>query len=462
LKRLYRWLRSPKLALVLILGVGAYSIVGTLVPQPYASAKDIAQWVAAHQVWASIARPLGLFHAFTSPVFLAAIALLAASTIACAIARTSSARTRFSAVPDVEALRRRVVASGDGVDLAGASGVSDEEVLASIAETFREDGYRITRLGPVLEARRNLWGAFGSPVFHWALAALMVLGAAGAATRAEGSLDLPIGTGVIDRAESYGGKVSKGPLFLGHSGLELKARDFELTTMANGLDRGHSAVVDLFRNGRLVASRRVYPNSPLRYGRLLIHRTALWGYAPVLRISAPGLQSVESYAYLPVSAITSAGVGPVELSYPGRDGRTYLLSIEIPGSGTDAAGATILERALLVSVNPQGSSAAAKPARIVEGGSTQLPDGTKLTFARRGYFMNVSVADDWAVPFIYAAFVIAGIGLAVALFSSPRRAWIVFDRAEDGGRVHVLARSYRGDPGFSEHAVGIVRDALAK
>lgn len=459
MKRLYRFLRSPKLAIALILGIGAYAVLGTVVPQPALGPEEVARWSTANPLAAAVAGPLGLFSAFTSPVFLAAVLLLGASTIACAISRTKAARSvaRTGEVTEslLGALKRRPTAA-----TADMSVSESETAFSSIARLLAEDGFSVKRGPNLLEATKFTWGAFGSPVFHWSLAALIVVCVAGVATRAEGTINIPVGGSVIDDVAAYAGSEHRGPLYPGHTGLELRAREFQTTTVIDGIDRAHSAVVEVYRGGAKIAERRVYPNSPLRTGRLLIHRTSEWGYAPRLEVVAPdGSVVAQTSAFIPVSTLTSAGAGPVDLDYNDATGTPYVLKVSIPAGGTDASGTRTLQKALLVEVTGAGG-VAGPPVRIDEGASGELPGGASLRFVSRAQYINVSVADDWSVPFIYALFVLAALGLVVAVLFSPKKVWVLLSHEDGVGRIRVLARHLRGDPNFPEHVVGIVREAV--
>ncbi len=58
---------------------------------------------------------------------------------------------------------------------------------------LKSEGFSV-RSGPRLaEGTKSMWGAYGSPVFHWALASLIVVFILGAAFRAEGVVNLPVG-----------------------------------------------------------------------------------------------------------------------------------------------------------------------------------------------------------------------------------------------------------------------------
>lgn len=461
-----RFLRSPKLALGLVLGIAAYSVVGTMFPQTSGDPTKAAAWQAAHPVATVLGRPLGMFSAFGSPAFLAAVTLLAVSTAVCAWARTRAAARASARQPVTPGLRealrcRPVVVAGP------FSPDSRDAQLSGVDDAFSKSGFSTSVDGGIVSATRTLWGACASPVFHWALVLLFVFVAAGRLTRAEGRLPVPVGGSVIDATDSYVGPVYRGALYSGHSGLVLRARDLQMKTIVDGMDRGPSAVVGLYRatderagtHGAPIAQARVYPNSPLRYRSLLIHPGS-WGYAPLFDVeSSSGERVASAHAYIDQSAVASDTAGPGGLTLSGGQVDGWEVGVSIPIASRDAAGKPVLANAVRVTVTPPGKAASA-PVILAQGGRTEVAPGVWLRFVDRGMFVGVNVADDWSVPWIYALLIGASIALAMAVFFPPRRVWLM--AVEDGGRVmiHAITREQRGSPGFPDQVATIMSTAL--
>lgn len=79
-------LSSGKLALVLIVLLILFSVVGAMVPQDGLFSKtDIGQWREAHPLATSLLAPPGLFHVFHSWPFLITIVVLAVNTLTCTV-----------------------------------------------------------------------------------------------------------------------------------------------------------------------------------------------------------------------------------------------------------------------------------------------------------------------------------------------------------------------------------------
>ncbi len=461
MRAVLRLLRSPKLALGLVLGVAAYSVLGTVFPQESLDPAKAAAWQLAHPGVTAVARPLGMFAAFGSPVFFALIGLLTVSTAVCAWARTRAARRSSGAQPVTDHLRERLarrprVVAGPINEAAHP----DVSPVGAIANAMRKAGYRTTIEGDVVSATRSLWGAWASPVFHWLLVGLFVVISLGQMTRAEGRLPIPVGGGVIDATENYEGPIDRGALYPGHSGLELRARDLQLKTVVDGMDRGESAIVGLYRSGTVLAERRIYPNAPLRWGALLVH-PGKWGYAPLLAVEDTAGEAVATaYSYIDQSAVTSDGVGPGGLSLTGGAVQGWEVGLTIPITGRDAKGVPTLARSLRVTVTrPNGT--VSPPVLVEEGQRIEIAPGAWLRFVRRGMFVAVSVADDWSVPWIYALLIGASIALAIAVFFPPRRVWLMAVRDGEGlVSIHAVTREQRGSPAFPDQVATIMSTAL--
>jgi hypothetical protein len=81
-----RFLSSSKLALVLVLVVILFSLVGAVLPQDgMMESKDIAAWQQEHLALTRALEPVGFFHVFQSWPFLITIVLLGVNTLTCTV-----------------------------------------------------------------------------------------------------------------------------------------------------------------------------------------------------------------------------------------------------------------------------------------------------------------------------------------------------------------------------------------
>ena len=86
--KLLEKLSSSKLALVMVLLLILFSIVGAVLPQQgRMEFKDIALWQMAHPMVTTLMRPLGFFRVFHSWPFIIVILILGANTLTCTLLR---------------------------------------------------------------------------------------------------------------------------------------------------------------------------------------------------------------------------------------------------------------------------------------------------------------------------------------------------------------------------------------
>ncbi len=452
LRRVYRFLRSRKLAMWLIGIVVVYSAFGTSVPQRSEPAV-LATWTAAHPVLAVVFGALGLTSAWTSPIFIAVVTLFLLSTAACSWERTEYAlKERARARDDVAAGADRLTRGGKlRVEVASPAGVVER-----VASELEESGLRTTTDDRFVSGRAGAWGLLGSPLFHWALVALMLLIAVGRLSRAEGLIGVPIGYPRQDTAENYG-RLDSGPLYPGHSGLTISAEDFVGNYVdQGGQERGPSPVVTLADRGRVVARQRVYPNAPLRRGRLLIHMSD-YGYAPVIQfVSATGSKSqIEPLIDRPSEKAVQST--PIAFEIPDESGRPIPAQamLLIPPAGAKTSNDLLLVVRL-------GEGGAMVEKTLAVGQPVSVPGGGTMTLKEVTNYVRLSIADDWSVYPMYVLFGVAIIGLVLSLLVPFRTASVLLVDGETGPALHVTWRHRRGDPLFAEKVEAAVRRAAGR
>ena len=191
MRRLTSLLASPRLAVALLVALGVYSFIGTLVPQGRDTAAVVRQWDTAHVGLAPLVGVLGLHQAFSSPVFVALAILLACATAVCAWRRTAVARRRSSAL---RALRRGETAKAVASPTFAIETEADRSEAIDRAESaLREAGLGAKRAGDTLVLASNPATVWGSTVFHWALVALLAVVVLSALVRSDGLIGIPRG-----------------------------------------------------------------------------------------------------------------------------------------------------------------------------------------------------------------------------------------------------------------------------
>lgn len=454
MRRLIALLRSRRLAVVLLLALMAFSVLGTLLPQGDATDPDVASWDAARPGLAGLVAALGLHDVYGHPLFIAAALLLAVSTIACSWERTRaavSAWTRSTTMPASMPGRlaerpMRTVEPTEGLDTAAAL-----RPLGLRTEAERDGVLHL--IGP-------RWGLLGSPLFHWSLAALIVVVGLGQLTRSEGMIGVPVGADVPLTAASFG-TLHRGPLYAEPKGLTISARDLVRDFhSADGVARGEAAIVTISRDGAPLASGRVYPNSPLHLGSIVVHQAAV-GLAAVIHVrSVTGAELGVARPLVDFADVRpdGAAVGGFDIRSPEIGDAPLLVSVALPLD--PARGGGYLQRrpaAPSARLTVTRGGAVIATGTVTPGASVTLPGLGSLQLADVVYYTRLTVVDDWSVYAIYALFATATLGLALAVLAPYREVWLL--AVPDGSRVryHVAARHAKSDPGFLDRASDALR-----
>lgn len=451
ISQVLRLLRSPRLAFGLVLGVAAYSALGTIVPQVATRSVQFLQWRLTHGAAAELVSAIDLNHAYSAPFFLMLVALLAASTTVCAWDRSvRSWRLHRSGgiVSDalVARLKKRplaVVATGEGTS------------PTQVADALRSIGLR-ARSGPrLVEAAAGRVGLVGSPLFHWSLVALFLVIGLGQLTRSEGQMGVPVGGSRQDVTQSYG-TVQAGALFRGHSGLTIAVPRVQKTLILGGVNRDAAPEVALFEGNRLLKRQLVYPNNPLRYGSLLIHRGPFGFALPLTLESSAGVSIARFDLLIDVATGSGAGTVPTGVSMQGEPGRSVDITFTLVAN-RDSNGRQLITPSQSMQVALQASGVSV-PATVAAPGVIPLPQGQRLVLGSVTNYARLSVVSDWSVYLIYALLGSAIIGLALALLMPFRSAWVLLVETTEGVDLHVISRHSRRDPTFTESIVSVLRE----
>jgi len=342
-------------------------------------------------------------------------------------------------------------------------GVAPDFALGAAADGLARLGLKVRLAGGSADGRSGVVGMLGSPLFHWALVALMVVVAAGQATRSEGFMALPLDVAVAETHLNYL-KVNEGPLFReNHTGLELQATKVDRNYKKGGVDYGPTPLVTVSRDSVEIASGLVHSNSPLRVGPLMIHMAALGPSATLALESPGGPESGRVTFTLDRSDTTSSGTKPQMFTLPGASGAPGLSArIQVLVQRVPSAESTSVVSRVILEIAKDGSEVLGPPVVIAEGDAIDLPDGRRLRVAKVSDWVRVSVANDWSVPFIYGLLITAILGLALALLVPMRKASVLLVEDGAGYALHVGTWHARRNPLFKRQVLDAVRIAAGE
>lgn len=436
-------------------------MIASFVPQGAGTDPKVLGWAASHPLAESVVRPLGLHRAFGAPIFLGCVFVLGLSTALCAWRRTRVAVEKAAALRDARAGREGSSAERHDVRIPVAPGIEDSAVLDAAMRGLSRAGMRARREADRVTAISPSWSAWGSPVFHWALFAVMIIIPAGSMLRSSGQMGLVVGQSRIDEPAAYGSLVA-GPLHRWPADARTIRLDaFDLTYRTGGVNRGPTPTVTVMDSaGDVVASQRVYPNHTLKSGALTIY-PADYGLAVPVRITDPGGRTLHDRVQLmDFSAQTPDGTVPVG-GKPSVDdtGGPMIINVSVPLDRVEGGLAARLPNTprARVTVTREGGTMIVD--RIIEPyGETLLPDGSVMRIGGIGYYARLQLVEDPTIPLLYAAIVIAMLGLGVATLM--RQHIVIVHHDAQAGDLVVRARLWRNVVTNREELVSEMTAAL--
>jgi hypothetical protein len=380
---------------------------------------------------------VGLHQAFTSPAFAACVVALFVCTALCAWRRTRVAMHRGRALGKAARADQQSVIESHDLEIPCDPALSKPEALAIASETLRELDVRTKRRGDVLSAVSPPWAVVGSPVFHWALVALIVVILASGLQRSEGLMGVAVGQTKPDAPESYG-TLQTGPLY-DWSGVRRSIRvdAFDLQFETGGLKRGPTPTVSVLdAEGRVLKTQRVYPNQQLKTGSLSIYPSA-YGLSVALSWILPSGETESLVQLVDFSETATEGTVPSPLFTLREGGAVVVVAVTVPLDGANGQFDKALPENPAARVVVTSMDDELLVDRIVSPGEeVALPIGGSLRVENVGYYARLKVVDDWSTIPLYACLAAATIGLTIAFLA---RQQIVLATVIDGPEGVVLA-----------------------
>lgn len=438
-------LASPRLAFGLMIYLGVYAFLGSLVAQGTAESPKVVAWALAHPGVEQLVRSVGFHEAYTTPLFLVPAALLLACTAVCAWRRTRVALWRGRALArtgrgDVSGIGARPTFT---LPLASA----DEGALETAEEVLNGCGVKVNKHGDVLVAGSPVASVAGSPLFHWSLVALICAIALGSLFRADGVMGIAVGDVKPLAAESFGvltaGRFHSWPVpppTIAVEGLDVSHR-------VGGIDRGAAPLVVVRdARGSVLAQGSVYPNHPLRFGSVIVHPGAYGLAANVALVDARGNELGRSRLLLDFDSHVPAGTDPGGLTLSdaqGNPGAQVTLAVPLDMQAGSFVQVVPTRPTAEVTVTSVAGNAVLAHAHLQPGESVPVDGGARLRLDNVGYYARLAIVDDPSVPMIYVSLVLALVGVTMALLL-PQWMLVVRLSTEDDRRVlEVTTRDWR-------------------
>jgi cytochrome c biogenesis protein ResB len=449
LRVVVRFLSSSGLAVWLLAFVGLWSATATAIPQGGPSDPLVAAWALKYPLVEPLARVVGLHQAFTAPAFAVCILVLTVSTALCAWQRTRAAMHRGRALGQAALADQEAVIESHDLEILCNPALSGPDILSIASETLGELDIRMKRRGDVLSAASPSWAVVGSPLFHWALFALIVVIFTSNLQRSEGLMGVAVGQAKPDAPASYG-TLRTGPLHdWGGVRRSIRVDAFDLRYQTGGTERGPTPTVSVLDGeGLVLKTQRVYPNMMLKTGSLAIYPSA-YGLAATISIAdRTGVETGRSVQLVDFSDTAQDGtVSSGSLAVSDSAGNAELIvSTTVPLERVGAQAEKSLPEkptARIVVTSPAGESLVD---RIVgPGEEVALPTGDSLRVESIAYYARLQVVDDWSTFPLYACLAAATIGLTISFVARQQIVLATVIDGPEGAKLAMRVRLWRNE-----------------
>jgi len=439
LTRLWRFLGSTRVAVVLLVAVVLGALVGTLFPQltPGTAADPAAstRWLTAVQekygLLFGLYRALALFGVYHSPWFLALVVALVLNTVVCTVDRLRLLWRAVTARPRIEQDESFYERMPNRVSLAIASMEQGERALRRVLGRRRYHVLAERQSGVTyLFAERNRLARLATLVTHTSLV-LLLFGYLWSGWGGWRELAVALGPGQVYN--------------VGHGqNFAVRSDGLEIERYPNGQPSDYRAHLTVVEKGTEVKRKTVRVNDPLTYRDVSFY---LYSYGPAGRVRATDAESQ------PVPLQAESGQedtsGEVTLNFAGEgDGQ------EIVVPSRDLVMRLVFYYqgpSLFVQATRSGEARPFGAGSIRGGDSLKVGDVT-FEFALDRYIVLQVVHDPGFKWVILAGFLVMG-GLIFSFYFPHKRLWARVTSSE----LRLAGRTERDVVGFEKEFAGLIR-----
>lgn len=453
-KKIAVFFRSRKLAMVLILLIIVFSIIGTHIPQKSQIKSDVYNvWKTNHPSEAYYFEILGLTGLFSSPIFIALAALLFINTLFCTRIMFNTAYRRLI----YSNIQKKPYISGLDYNIELKTEKEQNYVLSVIISVLKSGGYRIFQEENCIFAEKNRFGVFGIFLFHVCILIIILAAVYGSLGRMEGDMRLIEGQTL---SEDHGNYVfiNEGPFFYdNHQKFDINLEKFYSDyNDETGTPRDNAGKLVIKENGKEVKTDIVYSNNLMSY-KGYTFMSNVYGLAPLLILKNQD-GTVYSGSYITATDSDSSGryVASFEIGDMGLEGvlmvyMTAPLISEINGSG-ESKQIPILFLKIFDKGNEiyDGKLKLNETVRIYD---KYLGKDRILGFYDIKYWSNFYIVKDSGTLLVYAGIGLMTLSLMISYFMIPKRVWVevIKDEKSDatgiyiGGKADKFKLSYENE-----------------
>ncbi len=438
LGRVWRFLTSVRLALVLILLLTAAVMTGTLLdqapPSVIADSASYAQWLerarSKYGLWTGVFDFFQLFNVFHSLWFRLIIGLLTANIIVCSVNRwrgiwTTVFKTR--------------VRMGDAFfqharyNAALSVAVPAPEAAALVKRALSRAHYRVRTQADAdsvaIYADRNRFSKFGTFLAH--LSIILVLAGAIAG-----------GVWGFNDDQFIVSEGATRQLGLG-TGIAVKLEQFSDEYYLDGPPKDYRSDIVIYDNGVPVKEGTVRVNSPMSYHGISFHQS-FYGQTALMQVKDADGRVLFNEG-VPLAWQTSQGNRPLgNFSLPEQNLAVYVIG---PVSGQNDP--LVPAGEMRVEVYRLDSDKLVTTDNVTQGAPKDLA-GLNFTFQREQRFTGLKVVKDPGANIIWAAGALMVLGLVMLFYFPHRRLWALCKSRPDGTSEVRLGMTAQRDLSLAE------------
>jgi len=454
-KQISTFFKSRKLAIILIVLIILFSILGTYIPQKSQIKPEFFDiWEKNNPTQAQIYDFLGLNHIYSSFIFISIATLLFINTLFCTKGMFTNAMRRIDTVTQFQ--KKTFISSLDKNTLIKTK-KNEMDVISSVKSVLSSNGYRVSINKNLIFAQKNRIGVLGIPLFHICVMLLMLAAVYGSTGRMEGDMRLIEGQNLSEDHGNYM-FINEGPFFYeNHQKFDISLEKFYADyTDETGTPRGSAGKITIIENGRKMKTDIVYSNHQMTYnGYTLLGN--VYGLAPLLILRNPD-GSVYSGSY--ITAIdqdkSKRYVSFFDLGNTGLEaGLMVYMTVPLTSKITESE--VSQEPILFLKIFDKGTQIYNGTMHLND--TVQIGDKT-LGFYDIKYWSNFYVVKDDSVSLILLGSALMTLSLFIFYFIVPKRIWVeVLDNEKNGIReIYMGGKSDKFRSLYEEEFSGIITD----
>ncbi len=455
-QKIANFFKSRKLAIVLIILIILFSIVGTHIPQKSQLKSDVYNtWKTNHPTQAAVFEKLGLTNLFSSFLFISLASFLFINTLFCTRNTLGSALRRLGN----KQLQKKAYISGLENNTIIRTGKEHSRVISGINSILRSEGYKVTHEENCIFAEKNRLGALGTSLFHVSILVIILAAVYGSTGRMEGDMRLIEGQTISEEHGNYM-FINEGPFFNEqHQKFDISLEKFYPDYKDEaGTTLGPAGKLAIIENGKKVKTELVYLNNLMNYkGYTFLGN--VYGMAPLLILRNPD-GTVYSGSYITASDLDQSG--------------RYVASFDMGDTGLEGGLMVYMTSPLTQKITE--SDAERTPIMFLKlfykgkeiyDGTLRLNDTIKISDMYLGfydikYWSNFYVVKDKGTVPVYAGIVLITVSLMIIFFIVPKRVWVEVTDESGTTEVYIGGRADKFRSLYEEEYYNLIHKIEAR